>query len=210
MIFKYKDLQASKNVELNITNIRSHQASIIRSINLLSNGTLFYNEIIDDSLIELIPENVPEERLILGEISQNNFYFDSVRNRYLGLDTEVVEYYLDGTNRKNMYMYQIPGISSLSVPYRLFDEYCIIAIEAYTTTSIPNNTNIIQIRNTVNNSILLTLSNNSGVSASEFYDDTLNNIVTNGSKLGAYILDYGLNTPVIKIFLKKTYYPIGG
>lgn len=209
MIFKYKDLQVSKQVELNIDNIRAHQACLIRSLNLQSDGSLYYNEVIDDSLIELIPENIPEEKMLLGEISQNNFYFDSTRNRYLGLDTEVIEYYLDGTNRKLMYMYQIPGISSSSVPYRLFEEYCIIAAEGYTTSLVPNNTAIMEIRNKVDNSVVLSLGNYSGSSVSEFYDGTLDVIVPSLSKLACYIKNFGLNTPVLKLYLKKTYYPVG-
>ena len=205
MIFKYKELQISKKVELNIEYIKKHQSSFIRTANLQSNGTLFYNEIIDDSLIELIPETNPEEKMILGEISANNFYFDTVRNKYLGLDTVEVSFYMGGTNKKNQYMYQIPSVTSNTIPYRLFDEYVLIGVEYYTLMPVPSGTNIFSIRNNATQANIVTLSNTTGASITEYYNDTYDIVIPANTRLSAYILNFGVDAPVVKLYLKKTY-----
>lgn len=210
MIFKYKTITVQKWVELDIDLIRAHQSSIIRTANILPNGNLIHDETIDDSLISLEAETLAEERLLLGEISQNNFYYDETRNKYLGLDTEVVTFYIDGTNKKKQYMYQIPGITSSSVPYKLFSNYCLIAAEGYTLTSVPNNTNVMQVRDIANGaSTIMTFGNTSGVSASSFFNDTLDVTINSGSSLGVYILNFGMDAPAIKLFLKQIYNPTG-
>ena len=205
MIFKYKELQFSKKVELNIEYIKKHQASFIRTANLQANGTLFYNEIIDDSLIKLIPETNPEEKMILGEISANNFYFDTVRNKYLGLDTVEISFYMDGTNKKNQYMYQVPSVPSNTIPYRLFDEYVLIGVEYYTLTPITNGTSVFAIKNNTSGANIITLSNNTGTSVTEYYNDTYDVVIPANTRISSYILNYGVDAPVVKLYLKKTY-----
>lgn len=205
MIFKYKDLQISKKVELNIEYIKKHQSSFIRTANLQSNGALFYNETIDDSLIELIPETNPEEKMILGEISANNFYYDTIRNKYLGLDTVEVSFYMDGTNKKNQYMYQIPSVTSNTIPYRLFDEYVLIGVEYYTLMPVPTGTSVFSIRNNATGANIVTLSNNTGSSLTEYYNDTYDIVIPTNTRLSAYILNFGVDAPVVKLYLKKTY-----
>lgn len=209
MIFKYKDLQISREVELDILKIRQHQECAIRTANLQPDGTLYYNETIDNSLIELIPETVPEEKLLLGEVSANNFYYDVGRDRYLGLDTVEYSFYQSGTNKKNMYMFSTPNISSASVPYRLFDEMLIIGYQWFTGNNINNGTTIMEVRDMNNGAAnILSITNNTGWAVSEGFNDIMSLVVPAGARLAAYILNTRLSNPVLTIYLKKTYYPV--
>jgi len=208
MIFKYKDLQISKEVELDIDKIRAHQECIIRNINLQSNSTLYYNETIDPSLIELEPENIPEERLLLGEISANNFYFDEDRNRYLGLSVDIINFYLDGTNRKKMYLYNIPEISSSAVPARQYEEKVITGIEWYATSAVNDGQSIFEIRDNDTGNSLYTVSNNSGTDLQSDFINTLDVLISADTNISGYVLNNGLDTPVLKVYLRKTYYPV--
>lgn len=141
--------------------------------------------------------------------SVNTYYFDSVRNRYLDLSTKTVTFYLDGNAKKNMYMYSNPLIFSSLVPERIFEEYALIAVEVFTTKLVPTGTTYMEIRNMPAGTLIKSISNNSGFSITEFYDNSLNILIPNGTKLAAYILAFGMDNPVLKLHLKKTYYPIG-
>ena len=205
MIFKYKNLEVSKKVELNIEYIKKHKASFIRTANLRPDGSLVYNETIDNSLIELIPETTPEENMILGEISANNFYYDATRNKYLGLDTIEVSFYLDGTNKKNQFMFQIPNVTSNTMPYRLFEDYVLIGAEYYTLNTTASGADVFAIKNNANGSNLLILSNTLASPVTEFYNVNYDVTIPANTRISCAVLNVGVDAPVVKIYLKKTY-----
>ena len=206
MIFKYKTLSVSKKVQLDIDIIRANQKSIIRNANITANG-LILNEEIDNSLITLEYENLAEQRLLLGEMTNNDFYFDDARNKYLSLETTTVDFYLDGSNKKLIYMYNTPGISSSSVPFKIFSDYCLTGIEFYGSTPIPKGTPLVQVNNVATGDIIYTYTTTS--SSNEYSVDNLNLDILSGTKIGAYMMNFGVNTPVFKIYLKKIYTPVG-
>ena len=136
-----------------------------------------------------------------GGIPVEPYYHDMTRDRYLAFDTIIVDFYMDGTNRKNMYMYQVPGIPSNSVPYKIDGEYCLIGWDFF-ATSIESG-NIINIVDSNSNVVLpITLST---TTSSE--SNTSENTLVTDKLLSSYINSNGVDTPVVKIYLKKTYYP---
>lgn len=201
MIFKYLTLENSVGVMDDIEIVRAHQMCMIRNVNVNPDGSLIYAEPLDGSLIELIPEYVSEEKLLISEVSANSFYFDETRQRYLDLDTVSVNFYLDGTNKKNQYMYYIPGVPSSTVPFKVTGEYCIIGYTYYSINTVDGN--------------VIDLS----AGGTSFLDVTINNtntqenltmdVLINDINLEAYINNIGLDVPVIKVYMKKTYYPVG-
>jgi hypothetical protein len=129
------------------------------------------------------------------------YYYDAARDRYLAFDTVTVSYYLDGTNRKNMYMYNVPGVSSNSVPHKVTGEYCIVGWDYFSTST--ESGNVMEVRNAAGASVLDIVLTTTTNSESNTTTDTL---VTD-ELLSGYVLNNGIDTPVLKVYLKKTYYP---
>lgn len=137
----------------------------------------------------------------IGGIPVEPYYHDMDRDRYLAFDTVVVNYYLDGTNKKSMYMYSIPGISSSSVPHKVLGEYCIIGWDYFSTST--ESGAVMEVRNAAGASVLdVTLA-----TATNSESNTTADVLVTDELLSGYVLDQGIDTPVLKVYLKKTYYP---
>ena len=154
---------------------------------------------LDDALIQHLAEYYHGSTS--GGTPVEPYYYDSIRGRYLAFDTIVSNFYLDGTNRKNQYMYQVPGISSSNIPYVVSGEYCIIGWDFYATTSVDGQIMEILDENAVSQ-LSISVINSNAVS------NTTSDILVTDKKLSVYILNTGIDTPVLKLYLKKTYYPI--
>lgn len=141
--------------------------------------------------------------LLGGGVSASEpYYFDSTRNRYLSFRTEVATFYLEGTNRKNIYMYNTPNIYSSLINYKVDGEYCLVGYQFYSTTS--EISNVIDVFSNSGSLILpITLP-----TSTMFYSNDSINIIIADKGLSAYIKNNSINTPVLKLFLKKTFYPV--
>jgi hypothetical protein len=202
MIFRYLTLENQVDVMDNIDIVERHKGCMIRNVNHNPDGSLIYPEPLDLDQIELIAENTSEEKLLLSGIIANSFYYDDVRDRYLDLDMKVIEFYLDGTNKKNQFMYQVPGITSNLVPYKLEGEYCMVGIEFYSINTVTGN--VIDVKDQ-NGNTLFPLS----VTNTSYYSDYTINEIADTIDVSAYINNTGLDAPVIKVYVRKTYYPTG-
>lgn len=137
------------------------------------------------------------------DIVANPFYYDKVRDKYLGNEEKEIQFYLSGTRKSRQYMYQVPNVRSNKSPYRVKDEYCITGYSFYNDKTVTDN-DVIDLRDDNKNSILSISVINSDSSS----DDTVD-ILINDINLSSYINYTKLDIPVLKIYLRKTYYPEG-
>jgi len=142
----------------------------------------------------------------IGGTPVEPYYYDTTRDRYLSFDTIQIDLYIDGTNRKNIYLYSMPSISSSLVPFVVFGEHCMIAYDFY-TSSTHNNKDIIEVVDTAaGNASRITI--NTGNNLTEIHNDTVDIIISDGQKIAGYINNFGLDAPVLRVYLKKTHYPL--
>lgn len=129
------------------------------------------------------------------------YYWDDVRGKYLGNETERIMFFNNGTNKKNVYYYYTPSVVSSTIPCRIFGEHCLVALEWYNTTTVTGK--VMELRNkaTSNSSLYdLTVS-----SKTEAYLDTLNVTIPNGTQLEPYVGNITQANPTLILYLKKVY-----
>jgi len=163
--------------------------------------------LIDDNISSLTTAYSSEKIDNLISNVTTDYFYDSVRNKYLSISETIVIFYKNGKDKKNQYLFNVPKIPSSSVPQKLFSDFCIVAIETYTKNTIPNNTDIIEIRNNDTDANILTITNDTGSSQKSFYNDSLNIDVLSETNLSGFILDYQLDNPVVKLHLRKIVTP---
>jgi len=202
MIFKYKDLQKSYRVELDIDNIEAHMFSIIRTMNRQPDGSLYYNESIDLSLIELIGEDDKEQECIDRISGAQPYILDPTSNLYIGQQLDRVLFFENGTGHKEKYISYVPGVSSNVLPYRLLStDSIIIKFIQYEATYLASG-NIIDIKNTADDSIIYQFDVGTTPTTSSFQDNV--DVVINGPiDIGVYINNNRLDNPAFVLGTKR-------
>lgn len=204
MIFKYKDLQQSHNVELDIDNIEMHAASIIRSMNMLSDGSLVYNETIDYNLIELIGESETEQEVIDRISGAQPYILDPTSGQYLNQQLERYTFFLQGTGHKDKYMDFVAGVPSNILSYKIQanTQYTLQWIQFENT--YPCSGNIIDIIDVDTSTILYSVDVGPTITTS-YYVEGLAETFTGPLNLGVYINNNRLDTPAIVFGVREVY-----
>lgn len=133
----------------------------------------------------------------------NTYYYDEIRAKYLSFSTKSVVFYKDGTNIKNQYMYNIPGVTSSTVPYRIFTDHCVIGFEFYSSNDVAAG-DIMTLENDIDNSTVMTVTLSE--TTDNLYADDVDIVVAGGAKLKLYVNDTGIDTPAIKVYMKEINY----
>jgi len=137
------------------------------------------------------------------------YYYDSVRDKYLGNELIRVVFSKYGSNKANTYMYLADRISSKTVPFKLRQDwtkvsYCLVSAD-WTTSDSNNGDDICRIKD--KNDDYHELWRLDGLDGKEFYDDTLDIHVPGDGWLCARIQGTSVNNPVLVVGLRQIYNP---
>lgn len=135
------------------------------------------------------------------------YYFDAVRNKYLGNTLQRVMFYKNGANKRNTYMYYAPSIASNKFPHevRAGEDLCLVSYE-YSTTD-KNKNRVIDILDANNSYSELAYLDLGGTKINYLYDDTANLDFLGGQGICARILGTTLSNSVLVLGFRKIYTP---
>lgn len=124
--------------------------------------------------------------------------YDIVRNVYLDNDSTSATFYIDSVSKKDIFMYQVAGMSSSNVPYVVTGQQILVGIEC--TVLNPVTGNIIDLKDENGNIIYsVTLNNETNI----VIDDL--NVPIENKRVSAWVNSTSVDLPVLKINLKKVY-----
>jgi hypothetical protein len=147
------------------------------------------------------------------------YYYDSVREKYLGNEVIRVANYISGSGREDEYQYYIPGIRSCAMPFNIFEgeKYCLVGLE-YNSENAKSG-EILEYRTitgstsgafggtTYEYETLGTLDLGSD-EVTEKYIDNLDIVLEAGTKLCSYLLeDVDVDNPAIIMMLRRIWEP---
>lgn len=203
MLFKYKTISVSKEVEDNLDKIEQHKLSIIRTANIKSDGTLIHDEIIDENLIEIDAENDRETRTLKSIVQAAAFYFDEVRGLYLDNQLTRIVMYENGSGHKNKYLNYIPQVRSNMVPYRISSTESFIITDLQFDRTIATSGDVLEIRDisTTTPTVLYTL--NVPVDEITTIHTDLNITLPSNAEIALYVGDIRHDNPSVVIGLRK-------
>ena len=136
------------------------------------------------------------------------YYWDEDRQKYLANQSIKINFYENGTRKKNRYMNYIPEIRSNRVPFKIQDneDYCLVAAEYYTTDE--NTGKVMEVRDISDGVDVLATVNLGSTASDYFYVDTLDISLASGVWLAGRILGTQLDNPVLILELRKVYIPV--
>jgi hypothetical protein len=201
MIFKYKTISVSKEVEEDLNKINEHKECIIRAANIQSNGTLIHDEVIDPNLIELEAENDRETRLLKSIVQTAGFYFDESTGLYLDNQLDRVIMYENGLGHKDKYLNYIPQIRSNVVPYRINSTENVLITDIQFDRTLATSGDMIQIKNLIDDSVIYTISCTTDEITTIIED--VNTVIPSDAEVACYLLGIRQDNPSVVMGIRK-------